>query len=73
VGDTLEEQALIEQASASWKDQLVKFVTIQPLLKEVVPWVEGKEDEKKDGVVITMVTEGEETEKKPKTHAIVTR
>jgi hypothetical protein len=41
------------------------------LLKEIVPWV--NEDEKKDAAVITMLTEEEDTDKKSKTYAIITR
>jgi hypothetical protein len=57
-------------------------------LREIVPWVDDKEDEKKDGEVITIVVnetavtmgehdegdgEKEDRHKKPKSHAIVTR
>jgi hypothetical protein len=42
------------------------------LLKQIVPWV-NDEDEKKDAAFITMVMEEEDTDKRPRTYAIITR
>jgi len=75
VGDTLEEQALIDQPGKSWKDQLVRYVAIQDLLREVVPWVEEKtagEEEERD-TFGDLEGKGEKEEVKGTTFAVVTR